>query len=368
MKTPVFHASLNPHPDDNLSDERMAAIAREYMERMGYGDQPYYLFKHHDIDRVHYHVVSVRVREDGTKIDDYKEGVRSKPILRELERKYGLKPFEYGLRTALADLKRVDYAKGNTKQQIASTVRLLTQNYKFSSLSELRALLGLYNVHMEEVKGVAAGRSYRGLVYSAMNERAERTGLPIKSSAIGKDVGINRLERLREKNQDLITPEIKATIRDRISRAMHSAHTQKDFIRHLKEMDIAVLFRENEAGRIYGVTFVDHNTRTVFNGSRLGKSFSANVFEELFHNPKADREALLPPLPVETTLADRMPLTFVNHSEPSERESAGTGAFDLLSGALLDDTLSADELDEIRDNLQRKYRKKKKKRGLVPIK
>lgn len=366
MKTPVFHVSLNPHPDDKLSDEQMAALAEEYMERMGYGDQPYYLFKHRDIDRVHYHVVSVRVREDGTKIDDYREGFRSKPILRELERKYGLKPFEYGLHTALADLKKVDYTKGNTKQQIASAVRLLTQNYKFTSLSELRALLGLYNVHMEEINGEAAGKPYRGLVYSAMNERAERIGLPIKSSKIGKDVGIKRLERLREKNKELITPEIKAAFRDRITRAMHSTRTQKDFIRCLKEMDVAVLFRENAAGRIYGVTFVDHNTRTVLNGSRLGKSFSANVFEELFHNPKADREALLPPLAVETAPANVRRLSpSDNHPESSERESAGVGALDMLSGALLDDTLSVDELDEIRDSLQRKYRKKKKKRSLV---
>lgn len=46
--------------------------------------------------------------------------------------------------------------------------------------------------------------------------------------------------------------------------------------------NIGVVFRENERGRIYGVTFIDHDRREVFNGSRMGKEFSANVFNDYF--------------------------------------------------------------------------------------
>lgn len=42
----VFHASLNPSPEDRLTDEQLRDIAQEYMERMGYGNQPYIVFKH----------------------------------------------------------------------------------------------------------------------------------------------------------------------------------------------------------------------------------------------------------------------------------------------------------------------------------
>lgn len=55
-----------------------------------------------------------------------------------------------------------------------------------------------------------------------------------------------------------------------------------------------MVYRINPEGRLYGITFIDHTTRTVFNGSRLGKAFSANVFNELFNNPDADRERLIP--------------------------------------------------------------------------
>lgn len=37
----MIHLSLNPHPDDRLSDGQLEAIGREYMEKLGYGDQPY---------------------------------------------------------------------------------------------------------------------------------------------------------------------------------------------------------------------------------------------------------------------------------------------------------------------------------------
>ena len=86
----VFHTSLNPSPEDKLTDEQLRDIAREYMERMGYGNQPYIVFKHKDISREHLHIVSLRVDELGRKLPHDFEARRSMEILRELERKYGL--------------------------------------------------------------------------------------------------------------------------------------------------------------------------------------------------------------------------------------------------------------------------------------
>lgn len=74
---PVLHLSLNPHPDDRLSDGQLEAIGREYMEKLGYGDQPYIIFRHEDNARPHIHIVSLRIDEQGRKIRDYKEWERS---------------------------------------------------------------------------------------------------------------------------------------------------------------------------------------------------------------------------------------------------------------------------------------------------
>lgn len=91
-KKTVFHCSLNPHPDEKLSDERLTQIAKEYMEELGYGKQPYIVFKHNDIAREHIHIVSLRVNGEGKKINDKFEKRRSKKITDTLERKFGLIP------------------------------------------------------------------------------------------------------------------------------------------------------------------------------------------------------------------------------------------------------------------------------------
>ena len=66
---------------------------------------------------------------------------------------------------------------------------------------------------------------------------------------------------------------------------MHGSRgNREEFVRLLGSKGIDVVFRENDAGRIYGVTFIDHHNREVYNGSRLGKEFSANNFEKLFNS------------------------------------------------------------------------------------
>ena len=66
---------------------------------------------------------------------------------------------------------------------------------------------------------------------------------------------------------------------------MHGSRgNREEFVRLLGSKGIDVVFRENDAGRIYGVTFIDHRNREVYNGSRLGKEFSANTFEKFFNS------------------------------------------------------------------------------------
>ena len=87
----VRHISLNPDPADKVNDEQFTEMAQEYMERMRYGNQPYIVFKHTDIDRTHIHIVSTCVAIDGKKIPDDYDHPRSMAICRDLERKYNMK-------------------------------------------------------------------------------------------------------------------------------------------------------------------------------------------------------------------------------------------------------------------------------------
>ena len=88
IEKPVVHISLNPHPEDVLTDIELQNIAREYLEKLGFGNQPYLVFKHEDIDRHHLHIVTVRVDENGKCISDKNNYYRSKQITRELEKRH----------------------------------------------------------------------------------------------------------------------------------------------------------------------------------------------------------------------------------------------------------------------------------------
>ena len=288
----VFHASLNPSPEDRLTDEQLRKIACEYMERMGYGEQPYIVFKHKDISREHLHIVSLRVDEQGRKLPHDFEARRSMEILRDLERKYGLHPSIKGEEQAdRLGLRKVNYKEGNVKQQISSVVRSCLCNYKCSSYGEFRTLLERFNVSTEERTGTVDGRSYAGMVYGALTDDGYGIGTPFKSSCIGKDVGYKALQKYYATSKDRLKEKGSLdSLRQTVKDAMSPHNTRDEFRQLLKADGIDAVFRMNPIGRIYGVTFIDHNTGIVANGSVLGKEFSANVFNDLYPAPKEVRQ------------------------------------------------------------------------------
>ena len=284
---PILHISINPHPEDVLTDQQLADIAREYMQKLGYGGQPYLVYKHTDIDRRHIHIVGLRVDENGRPLNDRFEHRRSKQITRELERKYDLHPAERRERAERPELKKVDYAAGDVKHQIGNTVKAACYGYRFQSFGEYRALLAAYNVCAEEVKGEVNGILYQGIVYSATNDKGEKVGNPVKASRIGKLVGYEAVQRRMERSVEAIkNGKLKERTRKIVAAAMQTARNRQEFEQELKRQGIDVVFRRNDSGRIYGVTFIDHDSRVVLNGSRLGKEFSANVFNNLYSDER----------------------------------------------------------------------------------
>ena len=281
----VFHVSLNPSPEDRLTDEQLGEIAREYMERMGYGEQPYIVFKHRDIAREHLHVVSLRIDREGRKLPHDFEARRSVEITRDLEQKYGLHPSVKGQELQdREELHKVDYPKGDVKQQVSSTVRSCLRHYRCASFGEWRTLLEAFNVSAEERTGTIDGRDYAGMIYGALTDDGYGIGTPFKSSRIGKDVGYEALQRYYERSKmALKEPGVLDELREKIADGMVRCSNRTEFCERLHDKGVDTIFRLNAAGRIYGVTFIDHEQGIVANGSLLGRNFSANAFEQLFH-------------------------------------------------------------------------------------
>jgi len=280
---PVLHVSLNPDPKDCLTDQQLSGIAQEYMQKMGYGNQPFIVYKHEDIERTHIHIVSLRVDENGKKINSDYEHRRSMAVCRELEQQYGLVPADQKKHREGVPLKPVRYQAGDVKHQIANVIRRVARDYHFLSLKEYRALLTLYNIGIEEIRGEVKGKAYKGLIYSALNERGEKAGNPFKSSLFGKSVGIEALEKRIEKSAKIIKEKgLKERSKRVITAAIRTSNNRSDFEKALEKQGMSVVFRTNDEGRIYGATFIDHEKKCVFNGSRLGREFSANVFNDVF--------------------------------------------------------------------------------------
>lgn len=273
---PMMHISLNPHPDDRLSDVEYAQLAHEYMEKMGFGDMPYLVFKHEDIDRHHIHIVALRVRPDGTAISDKNNFYRSKEITRELEKKYGLKPAERQRITPDMPINKVD-PTGDIKRQVANVVKMVGMRWKFQTLGEYNAILSLYNIRCEEADGRVNGREYHGMVYFAMDNNSNTIAQPFKASRLGKFSTREAIEQRYAKAKE--NTDVKPT-KEKVATAMAQSSGKDDFIAKLKEQNIDLILRYTADGRIYGATYLDHNTMTVLNGSRLGKEFSANALEQ----------------------------------------------------------------------------------------
>ena len=282
-KNIVFHASINPRPDEPLSDDRLRTIAHEYLRRLGYGDQPFIVFKHRDIARAHIHLVSTRVRHDGSKIRDTMEHVRSTRIMRSLEAKFGLLPSGHSQKKKSVSAKpsAVEIGAGDIKRQVAAAVEHVLGRYAFQSVGEMNLVLVRFRVTAEEVKTERKGRPFDGIVYAASDADGHKICTPIKASVIGRQVSYAALRRHFEQSKSVVR-ERSGAIRRAIADVMQTSPDRAEFIDRMRGHGIEAVTRINTAGRLYGITFIDDANGIAVNGSRLGKGFAANVFNAYF--------------------------------------------------------------------------------------
>lgn len=364
-KKPVLHISLNPHPDDRLSDQDFEILAREYLDKLGFGEQPYVIYKHEDIDRHHIHIVTVNVNEEGKRLNQDFLYRRSKKITTELEEKYNLHKAQREKISPDTPITKID-PNGDIKRQVANTVKMVGMRYKFQSMGEYNAILGLYNVRCDTADGRVNGREYHGLVYFATDDNGNTIATPLKASRLGKFASRTAIDGRFERAKDKIDV---APTKRKVADALGQSSGKDDFAAKLKERNIDVVFRYTDEGRIYGVTFVDHDTMTALNGSRLGKEFSANALNARFGQEQQPTEQapIIPvaPVPEDTTQAQsRSSAGTAPAPTQSQSAQSDSGDYDFtLPGLDLfqpGQSFNPDE-EEFRRRMQRK-----KKRGHRP--
>ncbi len=292
--TKTLHVSLNFDPSEKLAENKLLQIASNYMEKIGFGEQPYLVYKHDDAGHPHIHIVSTTIKPDGNRINTHNIGRnQSEKARKEIEKQYGLVRAERQQQLRNPGIKPVDaekviYGKSETKRSISNVVGAVLGSYKFCSLPEFNAALKQFNVVAD--RGKEEGRIYknRGLIYRVLDAEGNKTGIPIKASSIGCKPTIDNLEKkfaANETGKENMKPFVKVKVDECIAQA---PSTMKELMEHLKQKSIYTVLRQNIEGRLYGITFVDNQNKCVFNGSELGKGYSLAAIQSKLSNHRIE--------------------------------------------------------------------------------
>jgi len=293
-RTNAMHITLNFHSGDRLDTEKLQQIALEYMEKLGLCEQPFIAYQHFDAAHPHLHIATVLIDRNGDRINTNNMArERSEPARKELELKFGLIAAQ-GRRLEKEPYLRVaEYGSTPTKKQLANITGAVMRGYAYASFEQYRAVLVQFGVHVERGAEDSVMFRKKGLVYSIIGSDGNPVGVPFKASSFYGGATMKELERRFEKNREKRSA-FKQGLKERIDGVIDrfSVLRRETLVSQLAREQVALLLRANDAGLIYGVTFVDHRHRTVFNGSDLGKAYAAKVVTAMFSDRDVPKQYL----------------------------------------------------------------------------
>lgn len=317
-----FHASINPSKDDRISDEGVLELAKELMRKLGMEKQPYVVFKHEDIKRTHYHIVSIKTDENGNKIKDSFSHLKIQECMLEQAARLG---FEIGLEkskeqtqqqtptlpsttehlinqtplgtdnsrslpldTVIRELERHEqtrpvggnaatkanqqnptfhYEEGNIVRQMQTICNQILQ-YHFTTHRQAEDLLASYGLMPNnELKGSDGGQC----ILYGMSKEGKKVGKGISE----RELGINLREDIEKKIKEGLNADLRSLYSQRARvLAIHKfsvdkSKTEDEYCLRLANKGITVDIERNGTGRIIGVNYIDHTSKCVFKASEL---------------------------------------------------------------------------------------------------
>ena len=358
--TKTLHVSLNFDPSEKIVDDKLLKIAEVYMNKIGFGEQPFIVYKHEDAGHPHVHIVSTTIKEDGSRINTHNIGRnQSEKARKEIEQQYGLIKAERQQQLMKPGIKPIDtekaiYGKSETKRSISNVVGAIFSQYKFSSLPEFNAALKQFNVVAD--RGREEGRIYknRGLVFRILDSDGNKVGVPIKASSIDCKPILDNLEKKFIANE-VAKESLKQRTKNTIDECLQtSPGSIKNLVSTLDKKNIYTVLRQNVEGRLYGITFVDNQNKVVFNGSDLGKGYSAAALQSKLAAVNKN------PLVEDETKSSSSSGVLLKENDFNNQQDK-TISTTTKNESLLDVFLSTKEqYDNIPNNLLKKKRKKKK--------
>lgn len=291
-KTNTLHISLNFDVGETLSQNKLSQIATAYMDKIGFGDQPYLVYQHHHAAHPHLHIVTTNIQEDGRRIGTHNLGRNQSEVARkEIEVQFGLIKAQSKRKQGLYFLEKADkalYGRSETKKTIDNIVGMVMRNYNCTSLIEFNTALRQFNVTADRGKEGSAMYQKNGLLYWMLDDRGNKIGVPIKASVLISQPTMKKLKSKFKANE-----QFRQIHKDRFTNVIDSFFhatdrpTRVNFCDHLNSYGINPVFRENKDGRVYGITFIDNRKGAVINGRDLGKQYSGQVLVKRFNQMAA---------------------------------------------------------------------------------
>lgn len=286
IKCMSFHASVNPSESDECTERQVIEFISELMEHMGYARQPYLVYRHFDIDRIHYHIVSVRADRNGRKIECLYEKRRITAFMKNVADKYSFKMALKGEGarsrrdlSSESDIRRMirfDPTAGDVSEQLRKIFSQALQ-YDFDGYEQLcRVLqdLGVQAARIETdgepmmtLRGLdAEGKPCTGV----LSENA--LGIPLYEQCLSASVAHKQEHRLRHREKERLASLVTAAFR--------YSKSQAHFENILKNKGVTMHLSKSVDGMVFGLTFVDHRTRTVFKASEMPNVISPAMMHD----------------------------------------------------------------------------------------
>jgi hypothetical protein len=289
VKTNTVHISLNFHSSEELDNRKLQGIAGNYMAKIGFGDQPFLVYRHNDAAHTHVHIVTTNISATQGRIDLHDIGkLKSEPARKAIEEEFNLvraesKQFKQDSGIRAADLTKAKYGQIPTKRATSNVITAVVRDYRFTSLAELNAVLKCFNVIA--LRGGERTPMYekKGLMFSLLSREGIAIGVPIKASSFYTKPTLRNLEKKFDGNREK-RRTYRQDLKQRIDQVLeaYAGLTAMRLEKELKDRAIDIVFRTNDEGQVFGVTFVDHWNKVVFNGSDLGKTYSAKAITGRF--------------------------------------------------------------------------------------
>lgn len=270
-----FHAVISPGPGEEMTDEEAKKLAKDYMQDLGYNDQPWILYKHEDIDRVHYHLVGSKVKLDGSIIYDSYSGLKTKKFIKEKGPQYG---FVIGKDKGAPEqkiyVKRFTYTKGNIVSQMKHFYKL-SLDYQYRSVEDFLTTMRAFGIRTDI-------RPDNSLAFIGLDKNGKTQG-----NYIG---GLDKVmfSQITDHRSNSMDSEAVEDCRKAVVSCLEYSATEKEFLNELRKARIDCVMERDSEGRVKDMTFVDHANMAVFHMNDFGEKLTMKDYYTIADDWKED--------------------------------------------------------------------------------